>query len=638
MASNSTESTSSTKKCPLQMMEYGACALQASSTSDYKVVKGIKLILLQNLLRSFPQVEILLKSKSSYPKLYMADYIHDQVLVVIDPNTGFIHHSLGVVYNEFTRALTLAASLNQIEDLETRKSMFDFHRAFFIQTMKMFKVSPWRECTLGYSSNYNDEEQELLNESEVPSDELYDHDNVAEFVRQRVRGNKLPMAYVPPIKSFIATDAMMKAVYGLMKLLIDHHEFCWFNTYFASHQYTDDYMPDLHVLMTSEFYALHRHRTITDQDMFIHRGDKIPLKYKSHYSVREMEQNLKSFVGSYLDELDLSSSFITGSAIAASCFKPRFSGLVYYNNHEDMVRVLYPPFYTDIQLEADEVHPEFDPNMTFDHDGKTGVAVINGKKYQIVIRPGADVDIAIDDNLSIEEYEQTVQAHFEVIKRHYPYVKLDEVELGSGRLNYRISTDDPEHMLEFRTVELYQSSFNHICTHHVGIVRGAYTAYFNSKHNTTSKPAKSMFYFTSSCIRTMSYEESPNYHYFAGKKSKPQDVIIKYMSRGIRISDRMLDRRIHEYCRFHDISAEPFVGTFRHRTNLCLPVWHIEQKVLMNFNILRSHTTNSTPLMSPASLPKIHTPRMSLLGSPLTSPTYPNAISTSDSESNDIYS
>jgi hypothetical protein len=153
------------------------------------------------------------------------------------------------------------------------------------------------------------------------------------------------------------------------------------------------------------------------------------------------------------------------------------------------------------------------------------VADIRGEVVvQFDVAAGADLDISIDV-ASDEEFDHVARAHYDVIRRRYPDAHLTRVAQGGP--------DDPRHnwtvtcagSSQFRPVEMYRANFNHVVSHHVGAVSGAFTA-------ALAPAAPPKFYVSSRFALTMDNLATPNYYYFASRKLMPQQVVMKYLNRG----------------------------------------------------------------------------------------------------------
>ncbi len=145
----------------------------------------------------------------------------------------------------------------------------------------------------------------------------------------------------------------------------------------------------------------------------------------------------------------------------------------------------------------------------------TGEAVV-----ALDVAPGADLDIAVDVETN-DEFDDVAKGHYDVIRRHFPGARLEKVLRGSPgdpRHNWAIVADSPE----FRQVEIYRANFNHVVSHHVGMVSGAYTARLGDR----------AFYVSARFGLAMDNLATPNYYYFASRKIGPQHVVMKYANRG----------------------------------------------------------------------------------------------------------
>jgi hypothetical protein len=147
----------------------------------------------------------------------------------------------------------------------------------------------------------------------------------------------------------------------------------------------------------------------------------------------------------------------------------------------------------------------------------------------------------VDNTVTDDQYRAIAASHFETIRKYYPAVAIREYTKPKGDWNYVIYMTDLTLVPYFRQVEIYRSSFRNICSHHVGAVRVAYTSHWS---NAGAVPH---FYCTASAMWTFKYHQTPNYHYFAGRKSNPQDIIIKYKMRGIDVADEVLKELIDHY-------------------------------------------------------------------------------------------
>lgn len=356
-----------------------------------------------------------------------------------------------------------------------------------------------------------------------------------------IRSRPLPMAHLIPVS--LEDSIMLRELITLMPEIDDYAQ----QTHFVPFLRHDINNSGLKTLMAEEFRCVKNEEVITPEANFIFTEEHMNDTTKP--TITEARANLRYYVGDYLDELDLSQSFITGSAISASIIRSNHIHGEY--TREVMIDLLYPKVLTQLS-------PEDLTRLRTDNVDVWNIMAISNTEGKMVkgddimtftIKSGSDVDIAIDNTVSDDEYREIVNKHFTTIKRYCPYVKMVENLKAKGDWTYLIYTDNPDYVPVFRTVELYRSSFRNICTHHVGAVRGCFTSQWSDRPQ---------FYLTASAMWTSFHKSTPNYHYFAGKKSNPQDVIIKNLQRGIRVSDEVLDGLIRNYISDKNIELSKF--------------------------------------------------------------------------------
>jgi hypothetical protein len=118
---------------------------------------------------------------------------------------------------------------------------------------------------------------------------------------------------------------------------------------------------------------------------------------------------------------------------------------------------------------------------------------------------------------------------------------------------YRVvSAEKPGSEKGFREVEMYPASWAEICTHHVGMVRLAYTAARADEAAPLPKePAGTppQFYLTASCLKSAAERSTPNYYFFASRKTSPQEILLKCAARGYppRCLPPALQRAVRTY-------------------------------------------------------------------------------------------
>lgn len=228
---------------------------------------------------------------------------------------------------------------------------------------------------------------------------------------------------------------------------------------------------------------------------------------------------LNDYIGGYLKELDLSKCYITGSAIACCLFEKKkgeatIGPIDHCRQHANMLRH-YPYFYSPLAWYNNKV-------VEVETDGKTfnvkSVPPVSG-----TLREGSDVDICVEVETE-EEFKDEVDKIFKVVSEARPGVILVEREKKTGKV-YSIVDPDPVGAFTFRKVEIYRASFAHILTHHVSMVRGAYTSKMSGKPE---------LWLAASCLLTAHDMENHHYWVFASKKTTPVEVMGKYTARGFR--------------------------------------------------------------------------------------------------------
>ena len=137
---------------------------------------------------------------------------------------------------------------------------------------------------------------------------------------------------------------------------------------------------------------------------------------------------------------------------------------------------------------------------------------------------GADLDMSVVVNTD-KEFDDVAQGHYEVIRAHYPEAVLKKVTREGSDERYNWSITAPTNP-NFRPVEMYRASLNHVVTHHVAMVRGGFTALFSEEPQ---------FIMTASLVISMVNLATPNYYYFASRKTTPQLVVMKYLMRGFSL-------------------------------------------------------------------------------------------------------
>lgn len=224
---------------------------------------------------------------------------------------------------------------------------------------------------------------------------------------------------------------------------------------------------------------------------------------------------LNEYTNGVLSKLDMSKTYLTGSAMAMALYVNVKSylqkeyGSIYhrvYNTPNEYLGRAYPNFYLpqDMAKKTDGFLLE---------DGTTSFG-----KEQII--PGADIDLMVDDTVSKAEFDQIAQKHYEVFKARWPSCVMERVDNNKG-YNYMIVSTYIDMYRGFRNVEIYRGSINHIVSHHLPPVRAWYK--------------EGQIFMEASCLLTqMNQGLMEDFHYFAGKKTTPFKTLVKYSDRGYR--------------------------------------------------------------------------------------------------------
>lgn len=381
------------------------------------------------------------------------------------------------------------------------------------------------------------EVSDLFEVNEDTTDEALDKQ-----IRDRVRSTPVPMIYLSPLTEEVRSQVMLLVNY----LWPDKMHPSWNrDKIFMSSPLIQTPIAintdGLKTLMAAEFRASKNRFPIQDTDPFIHTLDDFKRIGLDNYPINEFFYRFEQFVGPFFLDLDLSQSYITGSSLCACLNEFKYQDRSWI----DDVAILYPVVYTKFETEPPRVSPD---DMTIVVENKYGGYVqIDEEKYYFTFESGADVDIAIDSNLSDEEYHRVAQNHIEVIQNHCPYVKVSEHVMPRGGINYHLYTDEVEYKTQFREVEIYRTTFSSICAHHVGVVRGAVTSRWSGNPE---------LYLTSSAVYSFVTGRTPNYNYFASRKNTAQSVILKYQLRGCSMDDRVIMDWIEEYKMHKDINVK----------------------------------------------------------------------------------
>jgi hypothetical protein len=258
---------------------------------------------------------------------------------------------------------------------------------------------------------------------------------------------------------------------------------------------------------------------------------RVPLPDVLH-APADAAAHLDTYVGGYLADLDLSQSYITGSAAMSSALRP--AAWARHPNHASFLRSWYPALYTDAARPAElarEIARHDTPPVAAFTDATSAMLWWPDKSSQrpdiptdawaFSVRPGTDVDIAIDAG---DDFDAVAHRHFAAIARAFPDARLVRAERPAGHM-WRVEVPDARRARArgFREVEMYPAGWAHICTHHVPMVRLAYTA---------AGGGPPQFRLTATCLLAALTRTTCDYQYFASRKTTPQDIIQKYATRG----------------------------------------------------------------------------------------------------------
>ena len=264
------------------------------------------------------------------------------------------------------------------------------------------------------------------------------------------------------------------------------------------------------------------------------------------YPPAETVTNLDIYLGGYLNMLDLSKSYITGSAAMSSVLRPPNRNI--FSTHAAYLDSYYPTTYTILDKpkkfrQRVQTHAWYGCKtapFTFeavDSDGKTRTVrrsikwADDDSVYNYTVISGTDVDIAVDAEGI--EFDAIAQKHFDVVNKYFPSTTLVRIERVPGLHMYRIESNLPVGVEKgFRVVEIYQAPWSKICKHHVGMVRLAYTGASPCDYSDAIDAQPPKFYLTASCLMSAIKLGTPNYFCFASRNSTPHEIMMKYAVRG----------------------------------------------------------------------------------------------------------
>ena len=146
----------------------------------------------------------------------------------------------------------------------------------------------------------------------------------------------------------------------------------------------------------------------------------------------------------------------------------------------------------------------------------------SGHAFDATLHGGSDVDICVECD-TYEELDEIARRIFAVVASHYP--KLYVLRKVCSKTKHRWSIEP--HTCMSRVFEIYRSSIRGVFGHHLGFVRGGYTAYWNSGPGRGPE-----FFMGSSAVYSAIGLVTPNYMCTFSEKRTPSELFETYMNRG----------------------------------------------------------------------------------------------------------
>lgn len=278
---------------------------------------------------------------------------------------------------------------------------------------------------------------------------------------------------------------------------------------------------------------------------------------RRHGPVSAFEWQLDKICGFPVSALDLSRSAITGSSFAfAASPCDQFlelaptthlsaeptppEGMCYFRGHGR----------EPICVEVDQ-SSEFDPAESrlsckvrgilmrpLDPESRREPGEIEAKSSEGWIKPTYDIDIAV---LAPGALDEEAHKHFTALQKLFPSIKLVKIQKAKGH-SWKILPQSIEDFKRLPPVEIYQSCLATICSHHLPPVRGCYTAYAGLDAEPLEAPRA---LFTLSALRAYNLRLLSNFNYFASRKTFPQEIILKYLSRRYRLDTTFMSHSVY---------------------------------------------------------------------------------------------
>jgi hypothetical protein len=256
----------------------------------------------------------------------------------------------------------------------------------------------------------------------------------------------------------------------------------------------------------------------------------------------KFKELLNKFSNGMLEIFDLRKCVITGSSI---CYA--LTNLLKTVNEEeesfDFEKCLkedFPSFNTIFESDPSELDCLYIKKIHIDTQSESGkVTTKSGKTFCFKITPGADLDVYFPESISDQEFKEEVEKIFNKAKERFQNLVLKENLKANGKISFTIKASDFATRLQFREIELYRTKEYQFATHHVPMVRGAFTSLFDGEEKV---------YFTNS-LSLIAKGIPCTYNYFCSKKNSVLDILLKYYFRGYeRIS---MDCRILKNLKKH---------------------------------------------------------------------------------------
>lgn len=492
--------------------------------------------------------------------LEIGEFSHELVVICCPPlsslqttQTITLFREKTLVFESMVERILLLELLNAFDERE-KEQMCDTLRVIFanscIEYAEQHKpcTSEWRiECASMYTGGTQLTTAQLIKSYSNSSNRVFDSTTfvdehtigIIKYILDKIEGSR---AHVVLVHKILRTPAYCKMFY------IDDFRCCRaYATYSIVRQH-------LKMLLCEEtsFARGKPSKKITGNEEFI-----IPLSHvfdmgisNAPDSIEHAKRRLIQFVGAYLTELDLRETAVSGSAMAAvlivtseeetfsssgetsgsnfsraAAADARFEKYLSVHYPRQLTVPIDPVAFSDHMR---EFRSEFDdrsiPSYTVTKLGQKVILQTSGALYStsstLKIVDGSDVDMSVDVD-TWEQFDAVADKHIAVIRKYNPNIVVHRVD---SKFGHKWKVRGGPH---FRTVEIYRAPFEHILTHHMGMVCGAYTAMFSSEPK---------FIITSRLVLSMANQCTPNFYYFPSETASPERIILKYYARGFSMN------------------------------------------------------------------------------------------------------